>query len=81
MKGNSNALQFEELVSILLQEEQSWKNMSVMCTGGQVFVVNYKGKCKSSFQSGYKPRLKTFSTFKDRDGDKKKKGKCNYCKK
>ena len=40
MKGNPNALSFEELVSILLQEDQSRQNRNTMRIADQAFVAN-----------------------------------------
>ena len=46
MKGNPNALAFEELVSVLLQEDQSRQNRSIMSVADQAFLA--KGKWSSS---------------------------------
>ena len=46
MKGNPNALSFEELVSILLQEDQSRQNRSIMCVADEAFLASQKGKGK-----------------------------------
>ena len=46
MKGNHNALSFEELVSVLLQEDQSRQNRSIMCVAYQAFLASQKGKGK-----------------------------------
>ena len=52
MKGNPNALSFEELVSVLLQEDQSRQNRSIMRVANQAFLVSQKGKGKwNSFAS------------------------------
>ena len=40
MKGNPNALSFEELVSVLLQEDQSRQNRSIMRVADQAFVAS-----------------------------------------
>ena len=40
MKGNPNSLSFEELVSILLQEDQSRQNRNIMRVADQAFVAN-----------------------------------------
>jgi len=37
MKDNPNALLFEELVSVLLQEEKSRQNRNIMCIADQAF--------------------------------------------
>ncbi|MDM1534572.1 hypothetical protein, partial [Myroides marinus] len=46
MKGNPNALTFDELVSVLLQEEQSRQNRTVMRIGDQAFAASQRGKGK-----------------------------------
>ena len=40
MKGNPNALSFEELVFVLLQEDQSRQNRSIMRVADQDFVAS-----------------------------------------
>ena len=45
-KDNPNALAFEELVSILLQEDQSRQNRSIMRVADQAFLASQKGKGK-----------------------------------
>ena len=40
MKGNPNALSFEELVSVLLQEDQSRQNRSIMRVVDQAFLAS-----------------------------------------
>ena len=55
MKGNPNALSFEELVSVLLQEDQSRQNRSIMCVVDQPFIASHKGKGqRGSFTSKQK---------------------------
>ena len=45
MKGNPNALSFEELVYVLLQEDQSRQNRSAMrVVADQDFIASQKGK-------------------------------------
>ena len=52
MKGDPNALSFEELVSILLQEDQLRPNRNTMCVANQAFVANQRGsKDKAGFSS------------------------------
>ena len=78
MKGNPNALLFEELVSVLLQEEQSRQNRNIMRVADQAFAASHKGKGK------FKPKSATGADgSKNQDkGDQKKEKKvrCNYCK-
>ena len=52
MKGNPNALSFEELVSILLQEDQSRQNKNTMHVADQAFVASQKGKGKGGSSFG-----------------------------
>ena len=47
MKGNPNALSFEDLVSILLQEHQSRQNKNIMHVADQAFMASQKGKGKT----------------------------------
>ena len=56
MKGDPNALLFEELVSILLQEDQSRQNRSIMRVADQAFVASQRGKGKAA-SSYSKPKL------------------------
>ena len=44
MKGNPNALSFEELVSVLLQEDQSRQYRSIMRVADQDFIASQKSK-------------------------------------
>ena len=46
MKGNPNALSFEELVSILLQEDQSRQNRNIMRVADHLFGLVKRGKEK-----------------------------------
>ena len=85
MKGNPNALSFEELVSILLlQEDQSRQNMNTMRIVDQAFVANQKGdKGKAGFSySKQKSTNDAQSKKEDKDEKKgeKKKMFCKYCK-
>ncbi|WP_286489044.1 hypothetical protein, partial [Escherichia coli] len=86
MKGNPNALTFDELVSVLLQEEQSRQNRTVMRIGDQAFAASQRGKGKAFSQGGDKSKADSAHQSSSKDakkgGDKpKKKGKCNYCRK
>jgi len=80
MRGNAVPLSFQELVGLLLQEEQTRKN--VMQRGGdQALFAKNKGKGKSN---AYKPKSETgqpSNKEKDDAQKPKKKGKCHYCKK
>ena len=79
MKGNPNAIKFEELMAILLQEEQSRKNRSNMRVADQAFMAGQRGKAKAFTNNKPKPAPSNNSKS-EKDGDKqKKKGKCNYC--
>ena len=84
MKGNPNALSFEELVSILLQEDQSRQNRNTMRVADQAFVANQRGdKGKASF-SYSKQKSTNAAQSKKEDKDEKKGEKqkmfCKYCK-
>ena len=46
MKGNPNALSFEELVSVLLQEDQCRQKMSNVRVADQAFLASQKGRGK-----------------------------------
>jgi len=46
MKGNPNALLFEEMVSVLLQEEESRQNKNIMRVADQAFPACHKDKGK-----------------------------------
>ena len=78
MKGNQNALLFEELVFVLLQEEQSRQNRNIMRIADQAFAASHKGKGK------FKPKSVTSAknAKKSEKYEKKteKKVRCNYCK-
>ena len=79
MKGNPNAIKFEELMAILLQEEQSRQNRSNMCVADEAFMASQRGKAKASTNSKPKPASSNNSKS-EKGGDKqKKKGKCNWC--
>ena len=82
MKGDPNALLFEELVSILLQEDQSRQNRSIMRVADQAFVASQRGKGKAA-SSYSKPKSAGAGPAKKADKDEKKtekKLRCNYCK-
>ena len=71
MKGSSNALSFEELVFVLLQEDQSRQNMSIM-RADQVFWVSQRGKGKVGSSIG-KPKFAYVAECMKEDKDEKKK--------
>ena len=82
MKGDPNVLLFEDLVSILLQEDQSRQNRSIMRIADQAFVASQRGKGKVA-SSYSKPKLACVGSTKKTDKDEKKtekKLRCNYCK-
>jgi transposase InsO family protein len=83
MKGNPNALSFEELVSVLLQEDQSRQNRSIMRVADQAFLTSQKGKGKWS-SSTSKQKSVNAAQSKNQDKDEKKSEKqklfCKYCK-
>ena len=58
MKSDPNALLFEEVVSILLQEDQSRKNRSIMRVANQDFIASQRGKGKAASLYS-KPKLCT----------------------
>ena len=71
MKGNPNALSFEELVSVLLQEDQSRQNRSIMRVADQAFVASQRGKKKGSSSSS-KQKFASAAQPKKEDKDEKK---------
>ena len=74
MKGNPNALSFEELVFVLLQEDQSRQNRSNMRVADQAFIASQKGKGqKGSFASKQKSVNAAYTKKEDRDEKKAKK--------
>ena len=82
MKGDPNALLFEELVTILLQEDQSRQNRSIMRVADQAFIASQRGKGKAA-SSYSKPKFAGAGPTKKADKDEKKtekKLRCNYCK-
>ena len=83
MKGNPNALSFEELVFALLQEDQSRQNRSIMRVADQAFLASQKGKGKYSSSTSKQKSTNTSQVKKD-DKDEKKSEKqklfCKYCK-
>ena len=83
MKGNPNALSFEELVSVLLQEDQSRQNRNIMRVADQAFMASQKGKGKFGSSAG-KQKSVNVAQPKKEDKDEKKAGKpkcfCKYCK-
>ena len=71
MKGNPNALSFEELGFILLQEDQSRQNTSIMRVADQAFVASQRGKNKGSSSSS-KQKSTNVAQPKKEDKDEKK---------
>lgn len=84
MQGNPDSFRFDNLVQILLQEEQSRENRSILQQGDQAFMASQKGKGKAVSGAAYKPKTAanqpTVSGEKD-ENQPKKKGKCHYCRK
>ncbi|MCO5570436.1 hypothetical protein L7F22_024158 [Adiantum nelumboides] len=80
-KGNPNMYTFDEVVSLLLQEEQSRMNRSGLIEGTQALAISQRGKSKSGPALGTpKPKLQTpSSTNSSSDGDSQKKKRCKYC--
>ena len=79
MKGNPNALSFEELVSVLLQEDQSRQNRSIMRVADQAFLASQKGKGKWN-SSASKQRFANNSQVNEKKQEQKQKLFCKYCK-
>ena len=83
MKGDPNTLLlFEELVTILLQEDQSRQNRSIMRVVDQDFIASQRGKGKAASLYS-KPKSAGAGPTKKADKDEKKTEKklqCNYCK-
>ena len=74
MKGNPNALSFEELVSVLLREDQSRQNRYNMSVADQAFIASQKGKGqKGSFASKQKSVNAAYTKKEDRDEKKAEK--------
>ena len=74
MKGNPNALSFEELVFVLLQEDQSRQNRSNMRVADQAFIASHKGKGqRGSFASKQKSVNAAYTKKEDRDEKKAEK--------
>ena len=69
MKGNPNALSFEELVPVLLQEDQS--NRSIMCVADQAFLSRQKGKGKWN-SSANKQRFANNSQVNEKNKNRNK---------
>ena len=84
MKGNPNALSFEELVFVLLQEDQLRQNKNIMRVADQAFVASQKGKGKIGPSMAGKQTSASPTQSKKEDKDEKKAGKqkmfCKYCK-
>lgn len=83
MKGNPNAFSFKELIFVLLQEDQSRQNRSIMHVADQAFWAGQKGKGKIDPMTG-NPKPAYVVQSKKEDKDEKKAGKqkvfCKYCK-
>ena len=75
MKGNPNALSFEELVSILLQKDQSRQNKNIMCVADQAFMASQKGKGKIGPSMAGKQKSANPTHSKKEDKDEKKASK------
>ena len=71
MKGNPNALAFEELVFVLLQEDQSRQNRSIMRVADQAFIANQKSRNKGG-SSTSKHKSANAAQPKKEDKDEKK---------
>lgn len=68
MKGNSNVLKFEELFSMILQEEKSRQNKSMYLCGRLSFIASQRAKSEPSFN---KPKVDSYS-MKDHDKESEK---------
>ena len=80
-KGNPKAIKFDELVSILLQEDQSRQNRSKQCVADQAFVAAQRGNANTSSSNKPKGAASKSTTKSDKATDKsKKKLCCNYYK-
>ena len=62
MKGNLNAINFEELMAILLQEENSRQNRSNICVANESFMAGQRGKSKAFTNN--KPKLAPYNSNK-----------------
>ncbi|KAH6555873.1 hypothetical protein KP509_1Z221200 [Ceratopteris richardii] len=82
-KGNPNIYAFDEVVSLLLQEEQSRVNRSGLIEGMQALTISQKGKSKHGSALGsskQKPQTST-STHSSNYDDLQKTKRCKYCQK
>ena len=79
MKGNPNALSFEELVSVLLQEDQSRQNRSIMRVADQAFLASRNGKGKYNSCTS-KQRFVNTSQVNEKEQEQKQKLFCNTVK-
>ena len=72
---------FDEVVSLLLQGEQSRVNRSGLIEGTQALAISQKGKNKygSAFGSSKPKPQPPSSTYSSNDGDLQKKTRCKYC--
>ena len=78
-----NMYAIDEVVSLLLQEEQSRVNRSGLIEGTQALAISQKGKNKraSSFGSS-RPKPQPSASFHfSNDVDLQKKKRCKYCRK
>ena len=80
-KGNTDMYAFDDIVSLLLQEEQSRVNRSGLIEGTQALVISQKGEKKygSAFGSSKPNPQPPSSTYSSNDGNLQKKKRCKYC--
>ena len=80
-KGNHDAIKFDELVSILLQEDKSRQNRSKHRVADQAFVAAQRGNANSSSSNKPKAAASKSTIKSNKVVDKSnKKLCCNYCK-
>ena len=72
MKGNPNAISFEELAFVFLQEDQSWQNSSIMHVAHQAFLASQNGKGKWN-SSARKQRFANTSQVNEKKQEHKQK--------
>ena len=74
---------FDDIVSLLFQEEQSRVNRSGLIEGTQALAISQKGEKKygSAFGSSKPNPQPPSSTYSSNDGDLQKKKRCKYCRK
>ena len=71
MKGNPNAISFEELAFVFLQEDQSWQNSSIMHVAHQAFLASQNGKGKWN-SSARKQRFANTSQVNEKNKSRNK---------